>query len=228
MTTRNVKVLLADDHTLVRGGIRHILESQPGVVVLGEAADGDAVLTLLREHPDTGVLVLDLKMPGLDAVETLRAAKALQPGLKVIVLTMHAGQEYVARAVKGGADAYLLKDSAVQDLVAAIDAVVDGRSYFSPAIQHQLAGILRSETQPPLPAPALTDREREVLTWLARGLSSRQVAHELDISPRTVETHRANLMNKLGVKSMAVLIQVAIREGIVAVPHLRSSTDPPP
>ena len=214
---RVVRMLLADDHTLVRSGIRRILEGQPGLEVLGEAADGDAALALVRQHPDAEVLVLDLKMPGADGIEVLRAAKALRPLLKVVVLTMHAGREYVARAVKHGADAYLLKDSAVQDLVAAVDAVVAGRSYFSPAIQQQLAGLVRGPHEPQTTA-SLTGREREVLAWLGRGLSSREVARELDISVRTVESHRASIMHKLGVKSVALLIQVAIREGILDPP----------
>jgi len=210
-----VRVLLADDHTLVRNGIRRILESQPGIEVLAEAADGEAVLGLIHAHTDADVLVLDLNMPGIDGIEVLRTVRTIRPSLKVIVLTMHAGQQYVARAVKSGAHAYLLKDSAVQDLVAAVDAVVGGGSYFSPAIQVQLAGLLRGESQAPARPHGVTDREREVLIWLARGLSSRQVARELSISVRTVETHRANLMHKLGVKSMAVLIQVALREGFL-------------
>lgn len=217
MTAPSLRVLLADDHTLVRSGIRRILESQPGVEVLAEAADGEAAIALVRQRTDADVLVLDLKMPGIDGIEVLRSAKAIQPQLKVIVLTMHAGREYVARAVKAGADAYLLKDSAVQDLVAALAAVVAGRSYFSPAIQQQMADLVRGVGQTSARAQ-LTDREREVLAWLARGLSSKQVAGELDISVRTVETHRANLMHKLGAKSMAVLIQVAIREGIIDPP----------
>jgi len=214
VTERRVRVMLADDHTLVRGGIRKILEGQPGIEVVAEAADGAAALDLVRST-DADVLVLDLKMPGTDGIDVLRAAKAIRPQLKVVILTMHAGQEYVARAVKGGADAYLLKDSAVQDLVAAVAAVMAGQTYFSPAIQQQLAGLLRNGGQAHTGTQVLTDREREVLTWLARGLSSKEVAKELNISVRTVETHRANLMHKLGVKSVAVLIQVAIREGII-------------
>lgn len=214
MTGRRTRVMLADDHTLVRGGIRKILEGQPGIEVVAEAADGAAALDLVGST-EADVLVLDLKMPGTDGIDVLRAAKAIRPGLKVVILTMHAGQEYVARAVKGGADAYLLKDSAMQDLVAAVSAVMAGQTYFSPAIQQQLAGLLRNGGQPPSGTQTLTDREREVLTWLARGLSSKEVAKELNISVRTVETHRANLMHKLGVKSVAVLIQVAMREGII-------------
>jgi DNA-binding NarL/FixJ family response regulator len=214
VTGRRVRVMLADDHTLVRGGIRKILEGQPGIEVVAEAADGAAALDLVRST-DADVLVLDLKMPGTDGIDVLRAAKGIRPQLKVVILTMHAGQEYVARAVKGGADAYLLKDSAVQDLVAAVAAVMAGQTYFSPAIQQQIAGLLRNGGQAHTGTQVLTDREREVLTWLARGLSSKEVAKELNISVRTVETHRANLMHKLGVKSVAVLIQVAIREGII-------------
>jgi DNA-binding NarL/FixJ family response regulator len=216
MTPRRIRVVLADDHTLVRHGIRKILEGRPGVEVVAEAADGDAALALVAAHQDLDVLVLDLKMPGRDALDVLREVKGGASRLKVIVLTMHAGQEYIARAVKAGADAYLLKDSAVQDLMAAVDAVVDGRSYFTPAIQHHLAGLVRGEAGPR--RQLLTDREREVLGWLARGHSSREVAGELHISVRTVETHRAHLMEKLGVKSVAMLIQAAIREGLIEPP----------
>lgn len=217
MTTRAVRVLLADDHTLVRAGIRRILESQPGITVLAEAADGAGALELLRQH-DADVLVLDLKMPGFDGIDVLRAVKASNPAMKVVVVTMFEAREYVARAMKLGADAYLLKDSAVQDLVAAIDAVMAGGSYFSPAIQGQMADLLRGDTSAPPGARSLTEREREVLGWLARGFSSKEVAAELDISVRTVETHRANLMHKLGVKSVALLIQVALREGLLDAP----------
>jgi two-component system response regulator NreC len=217
MSARTLRILLADDHTLVRAGIRRILEGQPGLEVVAEADDGAAALEGMRKSaPD--IAVLDLKMPGAERLDLVRAAKALRPAMKVIVLTMHAGPEYVARAVRGGADAYLLKDSAVQDLVAAVEAVAAGRSYFSPPIQQQIAGLLRTGSAVAPGRPTLTDREREVLTWLARGLSSRQVADELAISVRTVETHRANLMHKLGVKSVALLIQVAIRDGMIDAP----------
>jgi DNA-binding NarL/FixJ family response regulator len=213
VTPRDTRVVLADDHTLVRSGIRRILEAQPGFEVVGEASDGVEALALVRDAaPD--VIVLDLNMPGTGGLDVLQALKAGRPAIKVVVLTMHAGREYVARAMRGGADAYLLKDSAVQDLVAAVDAVLAGRSYFSPSIQGLMAELLRGEG----PAPrgtGLTDREREVLGWLARGLSSKEVAQRLDISVRTVETHRANLMHKLGVKSVALLVQVALREGII-------------
>ncbi len=211
------RIILADDHTLVRGGIRRILEGQPGLAVVAEASDGAAALDCARTV-EADVLVLDLKMPGADGIEVLRAVKGLRPALKVIVLTMHAGREYVARALQEGADGYLLKDSAVQDLVAAVGAVTAGGTYFSPAIQGEMAGLLREGPKPPPRAQLLTEREREVLVLLARGLSSKEVGQALNISPRTAETHRANLMHKLGVKSVAVLVQVAMREGILDPP----------
>ena len=217
MTAPDTRVLLADDHTLVRSGIRRILEAQPGFAVVGEAADGAAAMALVRETtPD--VIVLDLNMPGTGGLDVLQTLKAAQPALKVIVLTMHGGREYVARAMKGGADAYLLKDSAVQDLVAAVEAVLAGGTYFSPSIQGLMAELLRGEAAVQR-GTSLTEREREVLGWLARGLSSKEVAQRLDISVRTVETHRANLMHKLGVKSVALMIQVALREGIIDPSH---------
>jgi DNA-binding NarL/FixJ family response regulator len=213
MNDTRTRVVLADDHTLVRSGLRRILEAQPGFEVVGEAGDGAEALRLARTTaPD--VTVLDLNMPGTGGLDVLKDLKAARPAMKVVVLTMHAGREYLARAMKGGADAYLLKDSAVQDLVAAVGAVMAGRSYFTPSIQALMAELLRGDPSAPRRA-TLTDREREVLTWLARGLSSKEVAQRLDISVRTVETHRANLMHKLGVKSVALLIQVALREGMI-------------
>lgn len=218
MTSERIRVILADDHTLVRSGIRRILEGQPGVEVVAEAADGNAAIDACGQYA-ADVLVVDLKMPGTDGIEVLRAVKRTCPALKVIVLTMHAGREYVARAMQEGADGYLLKDSAVQDLVAALVAVRAGRPYYSPTIQQQMAELLREGAKAPQRIDLLTDREREVLALLARGLSSKEIAVDLDISTRTVETHRANLMRKLGVRSVALLTQVAIREGFIDLPE---------
>jgi DNA-binding NarL/FixJ family response regulator len=212
-----VRILLADDHPLVRTGVRRILEAQPGLTVAGEVSNGDAALDFLRAAP-VDVLVLDLTMPGTDGFEVLRQVKATLPGTKVLVLTMHADAEYVARAVQDGADGYLLKDSAVQDLVAAIEAVQAGRAYYSPPVQRELSELLRAHSAPPRPMDTLTEREREVVGLVAKGLSTREIATQLDISTRTVETHRANLMRKLNLKSVALLTQFAIREGLVQKP----------
>ena len=212
-----MRVILADDHTLVRAGIRRILESLPACVVVDEAVDGLQAIDSLR-RVEADVLVLDLTMEGRDGIEVLRVAKAERPALKVIVLTMHAGREYVARAMQEGANGYLLKDSAVQDLAAAIAAVTSGLTYFSPAIQQQMAEMLKGGVPAVADLRALTEREREVLILLARGSSTKEIAASLDIGVRTVETHRANLMRKLGVRSVALLTQVAIREGIIDLP----------
>ena len=213
---RRTRVLLADDHTLVRAGVRRILEAQPGMVVVGEVEDGAQALKALKENPPD-VLVLDLTMPGTDGFEVLARAKQMVAGLKIIVLTMHADAEYVARAVREGADGYLLKDSAVTDLVAGIEAVREGRAYFTPRIQRELTEILRAKPEPS-PLEMLTEREREVLKCVAEGLSTKEIASRLDISARTVETHRANVMRKLDLHSIARLVQFAIREGLVNPP----------
>ncbi len=130
MPPDRIRILLVDDHPLVRAGVRRVLESEAGIVIVGEAADGGAALAALQDT-QVDVMVLDLGMPGVDGLEVLGRAKAIRPGLKIVVLTMHANAEYVARAIQQGADGYLLKDSAVQDLVAAIMAVVDGRAFHS-------------------------------------------------------------------------------------------------
>jgi len=211
-----VRVLLADDHNLVRAGVRRILETQPGFVVVAEVADGEAALTALAAH-EADVLVLDLSMPGRDGFEVLRRAREVRPGLRVLVLSMHAGAEYIQRAVREGADGYLLKDSAVQDLVAGIRSVMEGRAFYSPAVQGQLARMAR-DPRGRGGLESLTEREREVLRRVARGLTTKEIASELAISMRTVDTHRANLMRKLDLKSVALLTQFAIREGLVEPP----------
>lgn len=214
---KRTRVLLADDHALVRAGLRRILDAQPGMQVVGEVEDGAAALAALRRE-DVDVLVLDLTMPGKDGFAVLAEAKRLREGLKILVLTMHADPEYVARAVREGADGYLLKDSAVNDLVAGIESVREGRAYFTPRIQQELTEILRAKPAPPSPLELLTEREREVLTCIAEGLSTKEIAARFDISIRTVETHRANLMRKLDLHSVARLVQFAIREGLVKPP----------
>lgn len=211
--TATTRVLLADDHTLVRAGVRRILEAQPDFRVVGEAADGAAALAALAKG-GVDVLILDLTMPGMDGFEVLRRARSIAPEIRVLVLSMHADAEYVARAVRDGADGYLLKDSAVQDLVAAIQAVRAGRAYHSPEVQRDLSDLVRGRaTNDPL--AELTEREREVLKCVAEGLSTKETAARFEISARTVETHRANLMRKLGARSVAQLVRIAIREGLI-------------
>jgi len=209
-----IAVVLADDHTLVRAGLRRVLEAHADIAVVGEAESGRAALALAASTT-FDVLVLDLNMSDGDGFSVLRHIKTRPAPPRVVVLTMHAGREYVTRSVRDGADAYLLKDSAVQDLVAAIHAVCRGQRYFSAPIQAKMADwVVGTGTA----HTGLTPREHEVLRWLARGHSSRDIAERLAIGVRTVETHRAHLMQKLGVKSMATLVQVALRDGLIDPP----------
>jgi DNA-binding NarL/FixJ family response regulator len=210
--TRSVRVVLADDHELVRAGVRRVLESSPGIEVVGEAARGDETLALLTQlEPD--VLLLDLNMPGGDGFEVLRRARDTAGGTRIVVLSLHVQAEYVARAIREGADGYLSKDLAVQDLREAIASVMAGRPWYSSAVQEVLARVVRAGGVRPL--EKLTPREREVLVGIARGLTSKEIAGEFNISTRTVETHRAALMRKLELRSIALLTQLAIREGLV-------------
>ncbi len=211
-----IRLLLADDHPLVRAGVRRVLEAEPQIVIVGEAEDGAAALDqLARSAPD--ILVLDLGLPRVSGLEVLRRAKAAHPGLKVIVLTMHTSREYLTQALQAGADSYLLKESAAQELRHAIAAVQAGRVFHSPAIQAQLTEWMRERgTGRPTGLDRLTAREREVLREIASGQSTRAIAARLGIGLRTVESHRASLMRKLELHSVALLTQFAIREGLVS------------
>ena len=207
------RVVLADDHPLVRAGVRRVLEGVPGVELVGEASTGAETLRVLREvQPD--ILLLDLNMPDGDGFSVLREARALAPDTHIIVLTIHAQPEYITRAVRDGANGYLLKDLAVQDLVSAIDSVMSGGSFFSERAQRALADSLRGG-EGDRPLARLTGRERQVLAAVARGLTTKEIAAQQNISTRTVETHRANLMRKLDLRSVALLTQFAIREGLI-------------
>lgn len=207
------RVLLVDDHPLVRAGVRRVLETNPDIRIVAEAASGDAALQLLeRERPD--VLVLDLAMPDTDGLEVLRRVKRRWPELGVVILTMHANPEYLKRAIQYGVDAYVLKESAAQELVAAVDRVRRGQS-------DQRLEPRSAPGGPPLSLSGqrtvslLTPRECEVLRDIALGLATKEIAARLRLSVRTVETHRANLTRKLGLHSVALLTRFALREGLV-------------
>jgi len=215
MNEKKVRVLLADDHELVRAGVRKVLENSPGFEVVGEASRGDETLAKLAElEPD--VLLLDLNMPGGDGFEVLRTARDTAGGTRIVVLSLHVQAEYVSRAVREGADGYLSKDLAAQELPDAIASVMAGKPWYSAAVQEVLAKVVRTGGTRPL--EKLTPREREVLVGIARGLTSKEIGAQFNISARTVETHRAALMRKLDVRSIALLTQLAIREGLVEGP----------
>ena len=213
-----IRVLLAEDHTIVRQGLRSILDGREGVQVVGEAEDGrEAVEKAQQLQPD--IVLMDLSMPLLSGLEATRQIKSLCPQIEVLVLTMHADEEYVFQILQAGASGYLLKQSAVGELVAAIQAVHEGDSYLSPAISRKLVdGYVRQarEQGKAEPYEELTDREREVLHLIAEGHSTQEIADLLVISPKTVRGHRASLTEKLGLHSSAELTRYAIRKGIVA------------
>lgn len=213
-----VRVLLADDHRLMREGLRHLLERRTDLRVVAEAADGLSTVRLAGElSPD--VVVMDISMPGLNGVEATRRILASSPGVKVLALSMHADRRYVIAMLKAGASGYLLKDSASDELVRAIESALARTTFLSPAI----ADMVVKEYVSGLPGEAggafglLTAREREVLQLVAEGLSTKEIAGRLGLSGKTVESHRQQLMEKLDLHSVAELTKYAVREGLTAL-----------
>jgi two-component system response regulator NreC len=210
-----IRVILADDHRLFRAGLRSILETQPGFEVVGEAADGHATLTCVTATP-ADILLLDISMPGLNGIETLRRLAGQGNGIKVVVLSMHSDRYFIAEAFKAGARGYFLKDSAIQDLVNGIRTVMSGGVYLSPTIAGVLVGdYVTLAAASPKSADDLTSREREVLQLIAEGHTTKEVASRLCLSVKTVETHRKHLMDKLDIHSVAELTRYAIRAKII-------------
>jgi len=214
---KTVRILLADDHTVVRKGLRLLLESHPGFEVVADAADGRGAVALAEEHtPD--VVVMDVAMPSLNGIEAARQITARLPHTAVVFLSMHSDESYVLKALKSGGRGYLLKDSAEADLINAVRAVTEGKSFFSPAISKMMMeDHMRElrERQIEDSYELLTTREREVLQLLAEGKSNKEVAAVLNLSLYTVETHRGNILQKLDLHSGAELILYAIRKGVI-------------
>ena len=213
-----IRILLADDHTVIRKGLRLLLESQPGFKVIGEAADGRETVAQAEAHqPD--VVVLDVAMPTLNGIEAARQISAKLPQTAIVFLSMHSDESYVLKALKSGAKAYLLKDSAEYDLINAIRAVSEGKAFFSPAISKMLMEEYMRQMQEREVEDSydlLTTREREVLQLLAEGKTNKEVAQILNLSLYTVETHRGNLMEKLGLHTVPELILYAVRKGVIS------------
>lgn len=212
--TKPIRVLVADDHMIVRTGIRHVLESEPGFEVVGEAASGTEALSLAAQlRPD--VVVLDISMPDMSGLE-LAAQLRGTGGARVLILSMHNNAEYVLESVRAGAHGYLLKDTAATELRTAIRAVCQGESYFSPPVASRLSAAVRGEhDSQPAGVEQLTGREREVLLGIAHGRTNKEIASALGISHRTVETHRESLMRKLQIRTVAELTRFALGAGIL-------------
>lgn len=210
-----IRVLLADDHTLIRAGIIALLERIQSVQVVGEAGDGPHTLELIQElTPD--VVLLDLQMPGLSGFEVLQKTTEKFPDVKIVVLSVHDTEDYALRALRSGAAGYLPKSAVSAELEVAIDHVVRGEQYLSPAIAHMasLDSATGGNVGRTVPVE-LTPRQREVLILIAQGYSTKDIARTLGISVKTVETHRAQLMDRLGIHDVASLVRYAIRAGIV-------------
>ena len=212
--TPPIRILLAEDHALVRAGIRSLLASVPDLEVVGEAGDGREALAILERIP-ADVVILDITMPGMNGLEAASRIAERWPATKVIILSMHFNEEYVSRALRAGAAGYLLKDAGTSELEAAIRAVVRGQTFLSAAVSRRGAaagdGVARGATA----LEALTPRQREVLQLIAEGHSTKGTAAVLGLSVKTVETHRTQLMQRLAIHDVAGLVRYAMRAGLI-------------
>jgi DNA-binding NarL/FixJ family response regulator len=216
-----MRVLLADDHALVRAGIRALLAGLPDVEAVVEAGDGQEALNVLREtKPD--LALIDIAMPGLNGLELAARVAREAPGTRLVILSMHGTPAHVAQALRAGVSGYLLKDAAADELPVLLRAVMRGETYLSPAISKQVVdGYLGRTTTPAtsgdgVTLDVLTSRQREILQLVAEGKSTKEVAQLLDVSAKTVETHRGQIMDRLGIHDLAGLVRYAIRTGLVS------------
>ncbi len=213
-----VRIVLADDHTVMRNGLRLLLERQPNLKVVGEAADGRQAVAL-SESANPDVVIMDIGMPNLNGIEAARQIVSHNPRTAIAILSMHSDESYVIRALKAGARAYLLKDSAEADLLAAVRALSEGKSFFSPAISRILVEDYMRQLERHGAEDTyelLTNREREILQLLAEGRTNKEVAAMLNLSLYTVETHRTHILQKLNLHNVPELILYAVRKGIIA------------
>ena len=213
-----VTVLLADDHPIVRQGLRHLLEAEPDIKILGEASDGLQAVQL-SEKFRPNVLIVDIMMPGLNGLEVVRQVKDRSPATFSIVLSMQSADVYVVEALKSGAAGYVLKETGPSELVNAVQQVISGKRYLSPRLSERLIDVLlqASEEITLDPYETLTNREREILQMAAEGLTTAAIAKRLSISPRTAELHRGRMMDKLGLHSQTELILYALKRGIISI-----------
>ncbi len=208
------KIALVDDHTLFRNGLRGLLEHCSGCRVMGEAGGGEEFLAML-DGLEAEVVFMDFAMPGLDGAQTTERALARRPDLKIITLSMYGEESYYTRMVEAGARGFLLKDSDISDVIEAVETVAAGGTYFSPQLLASLTGRMRTRAESA--DEPLSSREREILVAVCRGLSNQEIADELFISKRTVDKHRANILEKTGCKNTASLVVYAIRNHVVEI-----------
>lgn len=215
---KNYHILLADDHTMFRQGIRRIIEESDNLKIVGEVGNGFELLEFLKNR-SVDMVILDISMPKMRGIEATREAKVIRPHIKILILTMHKNTEYVQHSIKAGADGYLIKEDSDTELLTAINKILQGDRYISHSLALELADDFLSKERKDLKYPfdRLTTREREVLKLIAEGKSSRNIGELLFISPRTAEHHRANMKKKLGLQSTADLIKYAIKKGYTSI-----------
>lgn len=214
----SIRILLAEDHKMVREGLRGLLESQPDMEVVAEAGDGRAAMQLVQEtSPD--VVVMDVVMPDLNGIEATRQVVVRSPGVKVVALSMYSDTRFITGMLSAGASGYVLKDCAIEELVQAIHTVAENQTYLSPGITQIVVRdyIDHLDKMRPSAFSLLTAREREVLQLLAEGMTMKEIAYQLDLGVKTVETHRQQIMEKLDTHSIAELTKYAIREGLTSL-----------
>jgi len=212
-----IRVLLADDHALVRSGIRLVLQSLPGIDVVAEVQGGREALKLVESmRPD--IALLDISMPGLNGIETAGLIKAHFPSTRCVILSVHNSEAYVSQALRAGAVGYLLKDSTPAELELALMAVARGETYLSTRVSGTMIGLfLQSSDLAASPLTMLTSRQRQILQLIAEGASTKEIAGQLGVSIKTVETHRASMMARLDIHDFAGLVRFAVRHGLVQV-----------
>jgi len=211
------RVVLIDDHVLMRAGLRELIEAQDGYTVVAEGSDGDQALTLVETHA-ADLLIMDISMPRMSGLEALKRIRQQWSTLPVIILSMHATRDFVMSAIRNGASAYLIKEAAEAELALALNAVTRGEQYLSPKISTQvISSALFNDDNGREGGRALTARQSEVLRYLALGKATKEIAFELGLSAKTVDTYRAQIMDRLGIHDVAGLVVYAIRQGIIGL-----------
>jgi two-component system response regulator NreC len=209
-----VRVLLADDHAAVRLGLKTLMEKDPAMEVVGEASNGEELVRLLKKH-ECDVVVTDLSMPGMDGIEVLEEVRANYPDVRVLILSMHQDREMLKKAVSKGVDGYLLKNEVLENIIDAVKKIHAGNRVYSEALKNFIIDDYTSILENQSAENSLTQREREILSRVAKGSTNKQIADELTISVRTVEAHRSRIMNKLGLKKVQDLVRFAIAKGLI-------------
>lgn len=215
MAEERIRILIVDDHTLVRAGIRMLLATIGNAEVVAEASDGSEVLSLIERHRPH-VVLMDIAMKTVNGLDTTAKIAAAHPDVRVLILSMHANEEYVLQALRAGAAGYLLKEAATAELEIALQAVSRGETYLSPPVSRAVVDGYVHRIAERQPDDGLTPRQREILRLIAKGMGTKEIAYKLDLSVKTIETHRAMMMDRLGIRDVAGLTRYAIRAGLIS------------